>query len=99
MDFYFFLMYAVFVMLSKKILLYFFLIFIIINILSFLIIIFKFGENLFNKEDYLKRKSSYQFSSPQTYIHPYIGQIDLDNKKSGLNTITDENLFFDIFNP
>ena len=99
MDFYFFLMYAVFVMLSKKILLYFFLIFIIINILSFLIIIFKFGENLFNKEDYLKKKISYQFSLPQTYIHPYMGQIDLNNKKSGLNTITDENLFFDIFNP
>ena len=85
---------------AKKILFYLLILFILINFLSFFAIKIKFGENVFDFQNYSKKKNSYNISYNKNYIHPYIGQIDFDNnKKTALNNLTDELLFFDIFNP
>jgi len=84
---------------TKKILFYLLILFILINFLSFFLIKIKFGENVFDFQNYSKKKNSYKIPHNKSYIHPYLGQIDLDNKKTALNNLSDEPLFFDIFNP
>lgn len=72
--------------------------FILINIISLIIIKVKTGENIFNSTKYLEKKNTYFIGEQvRKYMHPFIGQIDLNNKMDEENNITDEFLFYDIF--
>lgn len=84
---------------TTKILFYLLILFILINFLSIFIIKIKIGVNVFDFQNYSKKKSSFYYTYNQDYMHPFLGQIDANNKKTALNNLSDEPLFFDIFNP
>lgn len=81
----------------KKIPQYFLILFIILNILSYLIIYYKTGTNVYSK-GYLEKKKSFFIADPVTnYVHPFFGFIDLNNVVYENNLISDEKLFYSIF--
>lgn len=81
----------------RKILTLLLAIFILLNIASFLIIYLKTETSVYSK-NYLEKKKSFFISNPVlNYVHPYFGFIDLNNQNYENNTISDEKLFYSIF--
>ena len=79
---------------KKKIYLIIFIV--VINVISLVLIQFKFKENVYGKS-YLSKKQA--FTTPYvttSYAHPFIGEIDTNNLSFDRNNITNEKLFFNI---
>ena len=73
-------------------------IFLVLNALSFLTINLKTGTSLFNNGEYLEKKKSFLIKQPvDRYVHPFIGQIDLNNFSVTENDLTNEKLFYNIY--
>ena len=73
-------------------------IFLVLNALSFLTINLKTGTSLFNNREYLEKKKSFLIKQPvDRYVHPFIGQIDLNNFSVTENDLTNEKLFYNIY--
>jgi len=72
--------------------------FISVNLLSYIIIQVKTGTNLFSKENYHNKKKSFYIKDPVSkYLHPFFGNIDVNNKILKKNALTSEKLIYDIF--
>jgi hypothetical protein len=84
--------------LNKKLLLYFFLLLLTANLFAYIAIYYKLQVNLFNSDNYLNKKKSFFVESPiNKFIHPFFGQLDLNNYQSNENNLTNEKLFFEIY--
>lgn len=82
----------------KKIILYFIFFIFLINLASLILIQIKFNENVYNFKSYIEKKKSLSIKNlPISYIHPFLGNIFLDNKKIKNNNLTDEYLINDVF--
>jgi hypothetical protein len=83
--------------LNKKLLLYFFLLLLTANLFAYIAIYYKLQVNLFNSDNYLNKKKSFFLENPiNKFIHPFFGQLDLNNYQSNENNLTNEKLFFEI---
>ena len=70
--------------------------FILLNLIAYFIIYFKTETN-FTVKTIQKRKKFFISSSVLSYVHPYFGSIDLNNKNYDKNSISNEKLFYNIF--
>ena len=71
--------------------------FILLNLIAYFIIYFKTETNVYGKNYLEKKKSFFISSSVLSYVHPYFGSIDLNNKNYDKNSISNEKLFYNIF--
>ena len=66
---------------NKKILIILIIAFLTINLLSYIAIQIKTGTNVFNKDEYLKKKSTFYVEDPMgKIVHPFMGHLDLNNE-------------------
>ena len=74
------------------------LLFLLANIFSFAVIKVKTGTNLFKNNEYLNKKKTFFIKDAvDKYIHPFIGQIDLNNVSNVENNLSDEKLFYHVY--
>lgn len=71
--------------------------FILLNLVAYLIIYLKTETNIYSKNYLEKKKNFFISSSVLSYVHPYFGSIDLNNQKYKNNLISNEKLFYSIF--
>ena len=71
--------------------------FILLNLIAYFIIYFKTETNVYGKNYLEKKKSFFISSSVLSYVHPYFGSIDLNNQNYDKNLISNEKLFYSIF--
>lgn len=81
----------------KKILSFFAVFFILLNLIAFSIIYLKTETNVYGKNYLEKKKSFFIANSVLSYVHPYFGSIDLNNQNYENNLISDEKIFYSIF--
>ena len=71
--------------------------FILLNLIAYFIIYLKTDTNVYGK-NYLEKKKSFFISNPVlSYVHPYFGSIDLNNQNYDKNLISNEKIFYSIF--
>ena len=71
--------------------------FIILNLGAYLLIYLKTETNIFSKNYLEKKKSFFIFNPVLSHVHPFFGSIDLNNQKYEDNLISNEKLFYSIF--
>tara|TARA_B100000886_G_scaffold90816_1_gene59938 strand:- start:25898 stop:27079 length:1182 start_codon:yes stop_codon:yes gene_type:complete len=71
--------------------------FILLNLIAYFIIYFKTETSVYGKNYLKKKKSFFISSSVLSYVHPYFGSIDLNNQNYDKNLISNEKLFYNIF--
>lgn len=81
----------------KKIIQYAIFLFIILNFFAYFLIYIKTGTHVY-KENYLEKKKSFLLLEPvKHYVHPFFGFVDLNNKEIKKNSISNEKLFYNIY--
>ncbi len=71
--------------------------FILLNLVAYLIVYLKTETNIYSKNYLEKKKNFFISSSVLSYVHPYFGSIDLNNQNYKNNLISNEKLFYSIF--
>ncbi len=71
--------------------------FIILNLGAYLLIYSKTETNIYSKNYLEKKKSFFIFNPVLSHVHPFFGSIDLNNQKYEDNLISNEKLFYSIF--
>jgi len=83
---------------NKKILIILIIAFLTINLLSYIAIQIKTGTNVFNKDEYLKKKSTFYVEDPMgKIVHPFMGHLDLNNEIIRKNVLTNEPIFYQVY--
>ena len=81
----------------KKIFSFLAVFFILLNLTAYFIIYLKTETNVYGKNYLGKKKSFFISDSELSYVHPYFGSIDLNNQNYEKNLISNEKLFYSIF--
>ena len=83
---------------NKKILIILIIAFLTINLLSYIAIQIKTGTNVFNKDEYLKKKRTFYVEDPMgKIVHPFMGHLDLNNEIIRKNVLTNEPIFYQVY--